>query len=224
MSSYGYEPTPEDIADTRAKIRAHRLEIYAKLSELGPRFADRTFENYDVTRGDQKALDLALRIAANEEGAWLYGPCGFGKSHLAAAIVHAVNGEAGTSYGVFTSALSISDRLKKSYSKTGNLREGEIDIIARYVEAPVLVLDDLDKARFTEWVSERLYVLVNRRYEARLPMIITTNVSPADLGIAWKKGGIDSIIGAAILDRLRDMCATMLRVNAPESYRGPAPK
>jgi DNA replication protein DnaC len=40
------------------------------------------------------------------------------------------------------------------------------------------VLDDLGREKVTDWASERLYVLVNERYNALRPTVVTSNYPP----------------------------------------------
>ncbi|MCP4713101.1 MAG: ATP-binding protein, partial [Planctomycetes bacterium] len=52
--------------------------------------------------------------------------------------------------------------------------------MARFEEirnAPLLILDDLGIESPTPWANEKLYQLLNHRYNARLPTIITTNLT-----------------------------------------------
>ena len=42
-------------------------------------------------------------------------------------------------------------------------------------EAALLVLDDLGAQQSTPWANEKLFQLLNRRYNYRMPTIITTN-------------------------------------------------
>lgn len=65
--------------------------------------------------------------------------------------------------------------------------------LADVCRVAVLVLDDLAAERLTEWGAERLFVIVNRRYESRRPTIITTN-QPAP--------GLEAAVGARTVSRL----------------------
>lgn len=49
------------------------------------------------------------------------------------------------------------------------------------MEAPLTVLDDLGTAKPSEFVAERIYMLLNYRLEAELPVIATTNYSLGEL-------------------------------------------
>lgn len=52
-----------------------------------------------------------------------------------------------------------------------------VPMMDRIIGLDCLLLDDLGQERPTEYVAERLYVLVDGRYAARKPTIITTNLS-----------------------------------------------
>lgn len=45
----------------------------------------------------------------------------------------------------------------------------------------VVVLDDLGREKVSDWTGETVYGIVNHRYEAMLPTIVTTNLSGAEL-------------------------------------------
>ena len=67
----------------------------------------------------------------------------------------------------------------------------------RYAAAGLLVWDDLGSAKSSEWTEEIDNRLVNHRYEAELPTIITTNAAPSKL---------PEILGARVASRLAEMC------------------
>jgi len=69
------------------------------------------------------------------------------------------------------------------------------------------VLDDLGTESATPWAREKLYQVINHRYVARLPTVITT---------AWAIEELDPKLATRILDSTR---CTALAIIAP-SYRG----
>jgi DNA replication protein DnaC len=68
---------------------------------------------------------------------------------------------------------------------------------AALADAPLLLLDDLGAARWSEFAEEVAYRLVNARYTDALPMIVTSNVRPE---------AFTGTFGARIASRLREMC------------------
>lgn len=85
------------------------------------------------------------------------------------------------------------DTYRRAYDQAD---AGEVPLVQRlderFYRAPLLVLDDLGAEKATEWAVERLYGIVNRRYNEMMPTIFTTN---ADLGTE-----IDERIASRILD------------------------
>jgi DNA replication protein DnaC len=67
--------------------------------------------------------------------------------------------------------------------------------------------DDRGTESATPWAREKLYQIINHRYVAKLPTVITTSVSPDDL---------DPRIRTRILDETRCLIFPLI---AP-SYRG----
>ena len=67
----------------------------------------------------------------------------------------------------------------------------------RFAKCPLLVVDDLGAAKATEWTEEVNYRLINHRYEAELPTLITSNVPIRELG---------SALGDRVASRLMEMC------------------
>lgn len=83
----------------------------------------------------------------------------------------------------------------------------EEDTIRQFTDPRVLVLDDLGKERPTEWALEQLFSIINTRYDAAKPIIVTTNYGGADLiKRLMPKGETDDTTARAIVDRLREMC------------------
>ena len=204
----------EEAEKRQSEILARRIANARKYSDLGERFETRRFRTYLVPPGDGVAKAAAYDVARDpKKGAWFHGGYRAGKTHLAAAIVNSCHARAIPA--AFITALGLLDRLKQSYDRDNRLRGGEYDIIDEFSRLDVLVIDDLDKAKFNEWASSRLYALINRRFERHKPLIVTTNATPAELSELWAQQGLDPLIAGAIGARMREMCRPIVRVNAP---------
>jgi len=186
--------------------RLRRVELARSLSHVAERFADRTFANYDPARGNESmtsALALAQLVADDySTGAWFYGDEGLGKTHLVAAIAHEY-----IERGIpcpYVSAVRLHDEIKQSYNGDGDVRNGKRDILASLAAMDALIIDDIDKPVPSQHFTERMYRLVNDRYEAKLPIIVTSNYDPADIANAWEKAGGKR--GRTTVDRLIEMC------------------
>ena len=69
----------------------------------------------------------------------------------------------------------------------------------------ILIIDDLGKERPSEWTLEKLFTIINNRYENNLPVIITTNYNREKLRerLACNK---NYEIADSIISRLYEMC------------------
>ncbi|MCD4686616.1 MAG: ATP-binding protein, partial [Anaerolineae bacterium] len=102
---------------------------------------------------------------------------GSGKTHLAVAI--AQHRLALGEQVVFMTVPDLLDHLRATYAPSSEVAYDEL--FDRLRNAPLLVLDDLGTESPTPWAQEKLFQLINHRYQQRLPMVITTNVNLAQL-------------------------------------------
>ncbi len=211
------------IEGSREANRRHWVEVCRRMSEIGPHFAHRQLDNYHPkTEQQRRALEQCEAIIAGDipAGIYLWGKePGVGKTHLAAGIVNAAT-ERGIP-SVFTTSVGLIQRIRESYSRNGKVREGERDIIERLARVEILVLDDLGTEPFTQDTARLFYLLLNQRIERNLPLIVTSNLSPADLGISWMNSGVEEHLGNKIIDRINGMCSVIVHVDG-ESQRGQA--
>jgi DNA replication protein DnaC len=124
------------------------------------------------------ALQQAQRFADQPEG-WLvlHGPPGCGKTHLAVAIVNRrlAAGEA----AIFCVVPDLLDHLRLTYGPESDVSYDEL--FEAIKGASLLALDDLGAHSSTPWAQEKLFQLLNHRYNARLATVITTNSRPDEL-------------------------------------------
>ncbi len=124
------------------------------------------------------AYNLALRFAESPEG-WLIfqGVNGCGKTHLAAAIVN-YRYEA-KKPALFIVVPEFLDHLRKTFSPESKVSYDQLFEAVK--NASLLVLDDFGEQSTTPWAQEKLYQVINHRYNARLATVITTNNSLDEL-------------------------------------------
>jgi DNA replication protein DnaC len=143
-----------------------------RLSNLDP-FRDKTFEKFDAAvPGVREAYDVALRYAEDPMG-WLVfgGGYGAGKTHLAASIANACE-QAGVPV-IFAIVPDLLDHLRAAFAPNS---ETTYDALFDKIrEVQLLVLDDLGAENSTAWATEKLFQLINYRYNYRMPTVITTN-------------------------------------------------
>jgi DNA replication protein DnaC len=165
------------VLDEREEERITRLQRY---SNLGP-LTRLTFESL-MARGrstdphNQERFAQAVAAArefARQPGGWLVfcGPSGCGKTHLAAAIAGGAIEMGETT--LFVVVPDLLDHLRAAYSPGSELPYDELFEQVR--NAPLVVLDDLGAHSATAWAQEKLFQLVNHRYNHRLPTVFTTS-------------------------------------------------
>jgi DNA replication protein DnaC len=160
-----------------------------------------TFINYkrrnDLSAEQQDNMDTAYRLAfdfaKNPEG-WLVfmGETGCGKTHLAAAIVNH-RYELGRP-ALFVVVPDFLDHLRSAFSPDSKVSYD--DLFESVKTAPLLVLDDFGEQSTNPWVKEKLYQLINYRYNSRLPTVITTRLSLDEI---MEK--VDPSISSRLMDR-----------------------
>ncbi len=148
-----------------------RLEL-GRLARLDSHW-DQTFDTFDQNvPGVQEAYKMSRAYADDPHG-WLVlsGPVGCGKTHLAAAIANVCLER--DSLVIFSTVPELLDHLRTAFAPTNEMPYHEL--FDRIREAYLLVLDDLGVEHSTAWATEKLFQIINYRYEYRMPTIITTN-------------------------------------------------
>ncbi|MBE0448769.1 MAG: ATP-binding protein [Actinobacteria bacterium] len=191
------------IKEEAERLRKSQVESIKKLfdhSRVGERFADCTFENWQETPGTKLAYAEAKDFIAcfddrlaKGDGLLFYGPVGTGKSHLAAAIVNALILERRSA--IFQSVPELLSRLRATYSDRA--KEREATLLRALEVAELVVLDDIGAEKWSEWVEEKLYSIIDSRYRAKKPLIITSNLTLDEMNKA---------VGFRAMDRLIEMC------------------
>ncbi len=142
-----------------------------------------TFDNFDWRRVNllpeqrenlEGAFRLALEFAKSPDG-WLVlqGDTGCGKTHLAAAIAN-YRLQAGKPV-LFVVVPDFLDHLRSTFSPESKVSYDQY--FESVKNTPLLILDDFGEQSTTPWAQEKLYQVINYRYNARLATVITTRCS-----------------------------------------------
>jgi DNA replication protein DnaC len=91
---------------------------------------------------------------------------GTGKNHLAAVILKRLG-------GVIYTVNELSALLRRSYGKEAD--GSEYGILEELSAVSLLALDEIGRSKGSEWEKNWLSVLINSRYNNRLPTIFLTN-------------------------------------------------
>ncbi len=215
-------------AKKQGEISSQR-RLWRENCGISPRYMSEDFSTFKTDRPGnvaevyRKCLDYADGFPV-DYNAWLkrtnqaypslllYSPGatgnGNGKTHLVMSIAHRIldrwQGENIARPVQVINEPDIYDRIQQTYSYSMQEREqkqSEQDIIAQYSRVRLLIIDDLGKVqrRDMEFVRRTLYAIINRRYDALLPVVITTNKDAKGLvdylGNDAEQATFDRIIG-----------------------------
>ena len=159
------------------------------------RYIDVKYE--DVPKEIRASLE---RMRETRQGLYIHGPVGTGKTHVLWAIrkmlIKRLEENLPAQAGSYSRIYNITELIHKIRAEFDR-RNGE-DVLGELLEYDgILMLDDIGAEKITDWVAETFYMLINRRYEGRLPTIFTSNLPVADLA---------ERIGDRTASRIVEMC------------------
>lgn len=212
-------------------------EHLSTVIEIKKRHKNILLDGITALQGQENAYNRALAFAEEYKsgqtpnGFGLVGGVGSGKTYIAAALVNqivkyrlecltdeekenATKGRNITAPVLFISFTELFERLKP------NNDESNENLMQKVKTAKILVLDDFGACKITEWITDRLFEIVDYRYCEELPIIYTTNILPEKLKTVVDKGIRERI--DRITDRLKEMCK--VEVVTTQSQRTPPTK
>lgn len=150
-----YTPTP-------AAARAGGMDGYR----------DKTFTTFVALPSVAGHAARCAAFAEKPEG-WLLmvGPYGTGKSHLAMAIGNRQLDLGSSVY--FATVPDLLSDLKATFDGGGETYTKRFE---RIRNVGLLILDDFGTEKPSDWNQEKMFQIVNHRYQRRMPTVITTNV------------------------------------------------
>lgn len=196
--------------EERRRKERKAMEIVQKLrsrSLMDDKFRDQTFDTFRTTKDNERALKLCRRYAdgfdqmlERNQGLLFWGDVGTGKTFSAACIANALLDR--RIPVVMTSFVKLLESVQ-------GFKEDEEKLMDQLNRAKLLIIDDLGAERGTEFALEKVYNIIDSRYRARLPMILTTNLDLEDM----KR--VTDIRYSRIYDRIFEVCY-------PVKFTGPS--
>ena len=149
-------------------------------------------EETDTIRWAKKYVENWRKVRAENLGLLLWGDVGTGKSFVAACIANALLEQA--TPVLMTNFSKILNQMGAMYT------EERYQYIASFNHYSLLIIDDLGIERSTEYAKEQVYAVIDERYKANLPLIITTNLTINEIR------NPENVADARIYSRVLEMC------------------
>ena len=203
---------------------------------IPPRYEHCTFATFEIGEGSTRltrdALAMVLRYGsayaqrgsanANDKGLGLLftGGNGTGKTHLAVAVLRELAETHGVR-GQFWDYHELMREIRNSYNPATAITEYEL--LEPVTSLELLLLDDLGAWKMTDWMNDTLFYILNRRYLARRPTLITTNYPDRELSAREIMDADSTVrreylvdrIGHRLRSRLLEAC-TVVRLDGPD--------
>jgi DNA replication protein DnaC len=162
----------------REEVERKKAAALVQMCKLPDRAPAWSFVNFQVTRELEEAYEAAIDLAdekGNVKWLTLLGDWDRGKSHLLFAICNRWLGRGRPARYAYVPLLL--KELKKGFEEKG----GYDRMFDFFCKVPLLALDDLGVEKQTPWVMEELDTIINYRYVNGLPLVVTSNLTLADL-------------------------------------------
>lgn len=213
-----------------AKMTSEQKEYCKRLHTAGliGWLAEATFASYSAREDWAGAEDVWRRVrdytkaieAGKREQPFLilHGLYGNGKSHLAASAIRYFldKGQKRCYFRVWPDYLA---RIQATFNREEG--ETEEEIVAELQQGEIIVIDDLDKRKPSDWVRGVLFSVLNHRYNQGLPTILTLNYGPHDLDPkAAGRLALEEYMGRAVLDRVIGGAFDVIEFNGPSFRSG----
>lgn len=134
-------------------------------------------------------------------GLLLHGDVGGGKTFFAACIANAIiekDIKEGRKHSVpimLTTIPALRDEMQRDFGSQ------KARILREIAETPLLILDDIGFEKSTPAAAELSFDIINQRYKANAPLIVTTNLTISDITNA------KDMQQKRIFDRIVEMCS-----------------
>lgn len=145
-----------------------------------------------MIRTAKKYVENWTDAKANNLGLLLWGDVGTGKSFAAACIANELL-ERGVPV-LMTNFSKILNQMGAMYS------EERYRYIASLSAFDLLIIDDLGIERNTDYALEQVYAVIDERYKAGKPLIVTTNLTIGEIKNA------EDVFHARIYSRILELC------------------
>lgn len=173
-----------------------------KMTSYNKRFKNCTFDNFKPETKEQEEAIVYLKdcvVNGFKDNIAIMGGVGTGKTHLAYAIINAL--ETIKDYGYYqmytnekvnmTTIKSMIDNIRNTWKKEADNLDHSI--VADYSRVPLLIIDEIGVQYGSESERVELFEIFNNRYNDMLPTMILSNLNKEQIG---------KVLGQRIIDRV----------------------
>lgn len=183
---------------------------------MKPNERERTFETAIIDNENKAWYIQCRKFVENIEshmqmGSWLYltgdderakreskSAFGTGKSYLTHCIGNYLTQK--KYKAIYVTEDKLFEEIKNTYNKGSE--ETESEVMFRYQNVPILLIDDLFKSKTTEWTEDKLFHLLNNRQVPGKVTIINSNYATNRIELTLPRNGraiASRIVGQAIM-------------------------
>lgn len=192
--------------EKRARIQRARMDSFEESDCASMTFENDDGQNPELSKQMRNYAANFARFKENGQGLVLFGDVGTGKTFYSACIANALIDEGYTV--LMTNFPTLIAKMQRDAFKTDFVK-----LLAAY---DLLILDDLGVERSSEYMQEQVYGIVDARYRAKRPILVSTNLTAQEL---VKPG---DVMKARIYGRLLERCLP-IRVEGPNRRKQNAP-
>lgn len=182
-------------------VAARRANVYRAASRIPEQFAALDLTTYP----DQRIAGELFDWWHQPQSPWLIlaGEIGVGKTGLMIGLVKKALSEGRPA--LFRPFVELLSDIRATYRSRDAQEPDEAALVGACKAVDVLALDDIGAARVTGWAEERLFEVLNHRYNERRRTILSTNLGPAEL---------EEYLGDRIFSRVNGM-GWLYAIDAP---------
>lgn len=188
------EPRCDGCFSKNERAEEERERLSARVArrnrcQLPNRLQGERLDRFPVKAGQAAAVEAASEWATTKDagGLMLLGETGVGKTRIAAAACWTRLEKWPCAYASVARAMA---KLGGSFTD-----EGRAEAVRVFSGNGAVVLDDLDKTRPTDYGLEQLFAAVDAREQAGAPLLVTTNLTPSEVGERYGDPLMSRLVG-----------------------------
>lgn len=181
--------------------KAYAIQEIANHSLMDLKYKEARFETFDNDREPMiiNARNRAEAYCNNAKecyerhlGIYFYGMSELGKSHIMGCMANRLMENLYTC--MFASIAQILTRIRATFSSDSDSKETESSILEDIASVDFLFLDDLGIENMNSFANEKLYSIINTRYNSGKPTIFSSNYTINELEQkGWDKQSLSRI-------------------------------